>query len=111
MILVILLVSLSTDLDPHTWTLRPSLAFTIGMMLYFFLLGLIDFQKRKLKSSQETSLFLASLELVFFFIVFHFILGAHRLLTQIPYLGSFQSPIAIFSLALYLLGMMVATKT
>jgi Zn-dependent protease with chaperone function len=108
LILILLLVSFSIEMGPLSWPLEPWPAFGYGMALYALLLGLIVVQSRFLKGrSRETLLILVNFECLLFFIIFHYFLGAHRLLA----FGQFQSGITLFSLALYLAALWLFHRT
>ncbi len=89
----------------------PLLAFLLSMGLYGIVLGLIFLQNRSLKKIlyryKSQLLFFVNIELLIFLSIYHFVLGAARVFTTLPWIGNFQTISCLFSLCLYLFGLIV----
>ncbi|WP_068470066.1 M48 family metallopeptidase [Candidatus Protochlamydia phocaeensis] len=108
-LLVLALINFASDLGPSIWIVSPEQAFLWGMAVYLCLLGLLYVQAKwiaKVSSLRLQAFFscLANVELVIFLGVYHLVLGAQRLLVK-GLFSDFQTPVAAFSLFLYLFGL------
>lgn len=96
-ILVLLLINFSFEIDIKPWIESPQTGFLLGLTLYLLVLFLIAIQN---KIFRFKSLILANLELLFFLALFFFFFGGGRLFES-------QALITLFTLSLYLLGLWV----
>jgi Zn-dependent protease with chaperone function len=96
LILVLLLTSFALEIDINVWTTYPWTAFLEGMVLYGVLLAIIYFQNLK-KWGKRTLEYLVNLEILGFLTIFFFVLGGHRLYSNLP----FDTLKSVFTLILY----------
>jgi Zn-dependent protease with chaperone function len=109
----LLLILMTMNMAPlhlgNAWESNWELGFIAGMGLYVGVLCLIYLQNKLVK--RKRLLFLVNCELFVFFLIFHFYLGSSRLLLKIPYIGSSQTFLALFTLSLYFLALYVYHST
>lgn len=105
LILALLVVSFSSEIQPAAWMFSPLPSFALGMGLYLIFLGLIYLQNRLLPLAKNTLLFLVNLELLLFLSLYHFILGAQRIFQFVPFAGNLQTFQALYALFLYFAGL------
>lgn len=108
LILTLILISFATEVKTDLLIRSPLLAFTCSMLLYGWLLVLIQNQKRywfhkRLPFSSQINL--VNLELLFFLSLYHFVFGGHRFLLNL--FGDLTLPYSLFSLVLYFGGLAV----
>lgn len=105
---MLLLVNITPLELPQNWLLPPITALIAGIGAYLIVLALIaiqnNFVKKWSSNKKGKMLFLANVELLFFFCVFYYALGSHRIFTYIPVVGAFQIFPTAMALCLYFLG-------
>jgi len=109
-LLALILINFTSDLDMTFWIQNPIEAFLWGVVVYFlflaFLYGQSKYVARPLKKKRVESVwwFLVNLELLLFLAIYHFGLGAHRFFQQ-GRLSSYQTPFILASLLFYFLAL------
>lgn len=90
------------------WISSPALAWEVGLLLYAFFLLIIYLQVKGMTSftrlSAPSIIIFVNLELLAFLSLYYFGLGGHRFLIEGPFLH-LQSPLSLYSLLLYGLGL------
>lgn len=108
LILVLLLITLSPESWTNiAWKYSPQEAFLRGIVLFFFVIGLIGLQNllfsKFIRRHTTKMLTLANLELLIFLCVYHFFLGASRIFIPLE----LQVVSIAFSLLMYFGGLAV----
>lgn len=116
LILLLMIINLSPEMSLSPETLSPLDALLLGVGCYIVILLLIFAQNRFSRSSRSKNLLnrlliLANSELILFFLIFHFFLGAYRAYWTIPFVGSSYTLLALVPLIFYFIGIYLFYRT
>ena len=115
LILILLIINFSPDLQIDGWAESPWVAFGASMLLYIITLGIIALQNQYLlkrwKNRYARLAILANIELLIFFIISTFFLASQRIWLENPGLKNFQIVPTLFTLLLYFIGLAVLYHT
>jgi Zn-dependent protease with chaperone function len=85
----------------------PWEGFAVGIIAFGIVLGLLYAQRRFLR--RDPPLMLVNTQILAFLLFFFFVAGGQRLIRGIPWAGSYDTTIITISLALYFIGLKIAT--